>query len=177
MLVIGIDPSLTATGIAALDFESQQVTAWRAIRTDPDNKFRLKSEDLMRRALQIKTAIQDFTRQHRGIAAMEVQVSGSMGKRNENAAAKVALAYGTILGSIPGNPVLVMPTEVKRRLTGSPGSSKEQCWDACRSQLRKTPEELRSKVDREAVHDAVSVAFACRQEFEQLRSMLPVVPA
>lgn len=166
MRVIGIDPSLTATGIAAIDLLSKQVVAWTCIQTKPNPNLK-KMEDTARRVIQIRDGIRTFLDEHHGVHVVE-GLAGYKGQGSVGSAFKMGLGYAVVLGTLPGKPVIVPAASVKERLLGKGQGGKRECFEAAMKGLHGHPEWPKNKPSREAVRDAVSVAIAAKPELEQI---------
>lgn len=178
MLSIGIDPSLTNTGLAAIDVDAGRVVAWKCIRTEPDAKLK-PTEDLARRLILIASEVAKFCTQHRGVIVVEGQVGSSFGKGSSQGSTGLLMAaYGATLGALPTKPVVLHSATVKSRLLkgqkfSSTKEAKMAAWIAAKEILSDFPEDPKTKAALEAVHDAVATAIAGMPELRQVQALLP----
>jgi Holliday junction resolvasome RuvABC endonuclease subunit len=177
MKVIALDPSLTATGMAALDFQARRVIAWDCVRTKPDNGVGRKTDDLARRVSEVFQGVADFIEANRGALAIEAQVASSFSSRKIKGMASMKnvgmlmAGYSACIcaGAMYGKkPILVMPATVKHRVTGHKGASKQEAWNHAAKHFTSLPPLPSSKVPREAVQDAVAVGLAALPEMQQI---------
>lgn len=170
--IIGIDPSLAATGLAVIDIESSRVVAWRCIRTKPTDDF-LKTHDFARRLAEIALEVRMFCAAYPGIIAVEGQVGASMGKASIANVGKLMAAYGAVIGALPSRPLIVLPSIVKKRVGKMADASKGECFANAMVTLHGVPAEYPSggRAAKEAVEDAVCVALAAMPEVEQVLAL------
>lgn len=173
MNIIGIDPSLTATGIAAIDLQHMDIVDWACIHTKPDANMK-KIPDTARRVLEIRDGIRTFQERNRGLIAIEAQVPSAMGKKNAKSSFGKGLAYGISIGLTTALPIIVTPREMRVRRGLTVNASKTELWNACLKELAVVDglEELKTIPMREAVHDAAAVALAAKLEAEQLQALI-----
>lgn len=179
ILILGVDPSLTACGLAAVDLEAGKVLAWKCIRTEPDAKFKA-TEDLARRLREVAGEVKAFCAEYKGVPAIEGQMGSSFGKMSSMSTVGMLMAaYGAVLASLPTKPIVIHPSTVKSRLIGQAETkrtgkeAKEAAWAAARVYFTSFPPEPSTKVAREAVHDAVVMCVAALPEIQQLEAMMP----
>jgi len=175
MLALGIDPSLSATGIAALDLEAGKVLDWEAIITSVgDSKSERALEDMASRLHDIGSRVRAFCARHQGVVVIEGQSSSSFGGPAGMAGVgKLMAAYGAIIASLPRKPVVLHPVTVKKRVTGHKDASKEAAWQAALMFVPDHPPLPKSKKAQEAVKDAVITAIAGMPEINQIYSRTP----
>lgn len=171
MRIIAVDPSLTATGLAALDFQARKVVAWECVRTQPDNRVGRKTDDLARRVFEVFQGVSDFIEANQGALAIEAQAPSS---HNNKASMKnvgmLMAGYAACIsaGAMYGKkPILVMPSVVRHRVTGHKGSSKQESWQHAAKHFTSFPPLPKTKPAREAVQDAVAVGLAALPELQQ----------
>jgi Holliday junction resolvasome RuvABC endonuclease subunit len=170
MKIIALDPSLTATGMAALDFQARRVLAWDCVRTKPDNGVGRKTDDLARRVREVFQGVADFIEANQGALAIEAQTASSYGQASLKNVGMLMAGYSACIcaGAMYGKkPILVMPATVKHRVTGHKGASKQEAWNHAAKHFTSLPPLPSSKVPREAVQDAVAVGLAALPELQQ----------
>lgn len=172
MRLLGLDPSLSATGMAALDLDARKVVAWKCVRTKVGGQ-KLKMNDLAERLRLIATETQAFCALHQGMPVIEGQIGSSYGRSNIPTTFKLGAAYGAVLGALPTHPLVLSPAAIKKRVTGDAGASKAEAWKAASAFFDRLPPLPKGKVAQEAVQDAVVAAVAGRRELEQHRQMFP----
>lgn len=172
MKVIGVDPSLTRTGVAIV--EDSRVLAWTVIKSevvDSDAKI----EDLARRVYEMGKEFREYIAPHLpAVVCIEGQVAASFGKKMGPATPfKMGVAYGAFLTSTPTPPLVINPSEIRRRLRGKQTVTKEDIIRYGKAHFGSMyPQEPRAKADREAVWDAVAVVLALEPELERLASFV-----
>jgi Holliday junction resolvasome RuvABC endonuclease subunit len=129
VIVLGVDPSLCNTGIAAVDLRPtcDAVMETLVIVTEPSAKKRrvLTSDDDARRVAEIAAGLDAAIRKHRPVALIVEAPAGSKGAR---AARALGLAIATVvavakLRELPL--VQVQPLDVKRAACGTKAASKD----------------------------------------------------
>ena len=95
------------------------------IRTKPSNKkLKIRSaDDVTRRVVRLITELDKRMAQHGRVSA--VCAESFSPPRNASSAAKVAMAWGAVLGATSGPHILVSPQEIKLAICGSNSASKE----------------------------------------------------
>lgn len=175
IIVIGVDPSLTRTGVAVV--QGDVVLAWTAIKSEVDDSEK-KMDDLARRVHELAGAFRAFVKPYvheRPVFCVEGQVAGSFGGKmmGPSTPFKIGVAYGAILASCTSPPLVINPSEVRRRLLGQRAVKKPQMRTYCKAHFgERHPPEPKTKMDREAVWDAVAVVLAMDPELERLRSFV-----
>lgn len=161
MLILGIDPSLAATGIAVIDTAGHVVVHSMCIQTKPNKRMALKSEANFDRAIQIAqelcTIIEDW---NPAVVCMELPA----GSQSAVAASALSLAKGVVAGVLATHGLAyatVTPTELKKKVAGSNTASKEDVQNGAFSVYALDPMPT-TKVAREAIGDAVGACVACR---------------
>jgi Holliday junction resolvasome RuvABC endonuclease subunit len=98
VIVLGVDPSLCNTGIAAVDLspDGDRVLETLVIRTDPSGKKRkvLVGDDDARRVGEIAAGLGAAIARHRPVALIVEAPAGSKGAR---AARRLGLAIATVV--------------------------------------------------------------------------------
>lgn len=171
MQAIGVDPSLTATGLARI--VDGAVTHWAVVKSKVGSNEKA-TPDLARRLHDLAVGVRRFVADTGGPAVfcVEAQVGASMGRSGMGSTFKLGAAYGAVLASSPYPPLVVPPAEVKRRLRGKGEVSKDEIRNYCVAHVRgRHPAEPKSKADREAVWDAAAVAIAMEPELERLAAL------
>lgn len=176
MRIVGIDPSLTATGLAYMDLDSKEVLDWKCVRTKP-MKDETKTEDFARRLFDISVEVRRYCVEHPGAVAIEAQAGWGGGAASMANVFKLGCGYGAVLASIPTRPFPIAPQMVKHRLGVASGLDKtvvkDAAWDAAKRFFCKFPMEPSNKPSREAVRDAVCVAVAALPELDRHKAMFP----
>lgn len=173
MKVIGIDGSLTACGLSAVDFQARRVVDWECIRTKPDPTAGRKTDDLARRLTDLSAGVTAFLARNKGVVAMEAMTPSSYaGKSSLSTVGLLMASYGAIFGCLQGRkPIVVMPHVVKARVTGRKDASKQETWDHTAKHFTTFPTPPSSKAAREAVQDATAVALSATPEVQQLLAL------
>ena len=127
MNIIGLDPSLTATGWCVMEVEIPSLRPLRVIehatsKTAPNKnkKVRVSSDNLERARTQHKAMLDAIERHGCKLAISEVP-SGAQ-------SAKAAMAFGMVIGLLASMPIAlveVTPTEVKMAACGNKIADKE----------------------------------------------------
>lgn len=128
MIVLGVDPSLCNTGLAAVDLSpaGYRVVEALVVRTDPSAKRRrfLVGDDDARRVALIAGALDAAITKHRPVALVVEAPAGSKGAR---AARALGLAIATVVtvAKLRQLPLLqVQPLDVKRATCGTKNATK-----------------------------------------------------
>lgn len=178
MLAVGIDPSLVATGLAAVDIEAGLVLDWVCIRTKPDGKLKA-TEDLARRLQEVAFGVRAFITKHKGVLVIEGQVGGTFekgtGRSSPSTVFLLGAAYGAVLGCMTSKPIAIHSATIKARILGDRvkrADTKAAAWEAAQAYFTSFPKELTNKPAREAVHDAVITAVAALPEIMQIKAMM-----
>lgn len=175
MIVVGVDPSLARTGIAII--QGDVVLDWKVIKSEVDGSEK-KMDDLARRIHELGSAYRTFVAPYvheKPVFCVEGQVAASFGDKKMGPATpfKMGVAYGAILASSPSPPLVINPSEVRRRLRGRRDVSKDDIRNYCKAHFgTRHPAEPKAKLDREAVWDAVAVVLAMEPELERLQSFV-----
>ena len=173
MRVVAIDPSLTGTGICAVDLDTRSIRAWECIRTAPSKTAGRRTDDLARRLTEVAAGVSAFLARWPGVVVLEAQTPSSHGRASMANAGLLMAAYGACIGALGGRkPIILMPSEVRRRVTGRTGATKTEAWMAAKAHFSSYPDPLRSRAALEAVHDAVCVALAARPELHRLKELI-----
>lgn len=176
MKVIGIDPSLSATGLAYMDPDEGKVLAWRCVRTKPMDDA-TKTDDFVRRLTDLAFEVRRFCTEHKGAVAIEAQSGWGGDRGGMPQVFKLGAGYGAVLGSIPTRPIAIQPQMVKHRLGIEAKIDKKllkgETWNAAKRFFTDFPSEPTNKVSREAVHDAVAVGVAALPELDRLKALMP----
>lgn len=130
MIVLGIDPSLCNTGIAAVDLhaDGERVIEASVVRTAPSAKKHrvLAGDDNARRVTEIARALDAAIAKHVP-AALVIEMPG--GSKGAKAAAALALSVGVVvtIATIRKLPLVqVQPLDVKRAMTGRKNADKDE---------------------------------------------------
>jgi Holliday junction resolvasome RuvABC endonuclease subunit len=167
MKLLAIDGSLTATGFGLVELgpEAELCVGVDFCATKPDTKSRhvyqadqdgARIDDIVDTLLAILDA-------HRpDVVAMEAPA----GSQHANSAKALALAYGAMRGALRARgitPLMVQAHHAKKAGAGSKNATKDQVIDAMRARFP-SADLSGSKVRREAIADALSVACAAMGE-------------
>ena len=132
VLVLGLDPGLAKMGVVLIELTTDQVILRKAavIRTEKsDKKVKvLATEDNLRRSCEIYRTLKTFASVGNRYAQVICTESMSW-PRSAGAAAKVALAWGTVAAlavELDVPVVQVSPMELKNRITGVKTATKRQ---------------------------------------------------
>lgn len=118
MKILGVDPSIRATGLVILDVEKRKVEGW-CIHTSP-------REPTAQRLLQIMKACEEVIQDQK---PDRVVIESVIYHRNPRTAIQMGAVRGVLLATFArfGLPVQeISPTRVKRVLTGYGQASKSQ---------------------------------------------------
>lgn len=173
MIVIGVDPSLTATGVSAIDLRQNRVISWTVISSETDDSEK-KLVDVARRLFELGRDFKLFVEPFGPtVVCVEAQVAAMFsGKAGPATPFKIGAAYGAILASCPTHPLVINPSEVRRRLRGKKLVSKDDIRSYCKAHFgNQHPAEPKSKKNREAVWDSAAVVLAMEPELDRLRAM------
>jgi crossover junction endodeoxyribonuclease RuvC len=128
VIVLGVDPSLCNTGIAAVELlaDGERVLETLVVRTAPSAKKRrvLVGDDNVRRISEIAEALDAAIQRHRPVALVVEAPAGSKGAQ---AARALALALATVVtvARLRGLPLVqVQPLDVKRAVCGAKSADK-----------------------------------------------------
>lgn len=168
MIVIGIDGSLTATGVAVIELrgDTWHVREALCVRTKPDAKSThlYKADQDGLRIDDISIAIEGVLVRYHGPRVVALEAPA--GAQSATAAKALALAYGTIrttLRMVGVTPVMIQAHHAKKAATGSASASKDEVEVAMRARYA-WPEAKRTKPEAEAIADALAVASAALAE-------------
>lgn len=181
MYIIGIDPSLTHTGLVCLDTISMKVVGSQLIVTGKDQTKKIRvSSDIISRCREIYNEVLNFiTAWNMGKYPMFVAAETPSGTQNHNA----AVGYGIVsmlLAGITPEPIEVTPDEVKKASVGKGTATKAQMilwavekhpelpWKIAKSGKTKGKPTL----DNEHLADALGVIYAAMKlpEFKRLQN-------
>jgi crossover junction endodeoxyribonuclease RuvC len=130
MIVLGIDPSFCATGLAAIGLSptGERILETGVIRTAPQHKKRhiLVGDDDARRVTEIAQGIDAWIRKYAPVA---IVVEAPAGSKHARAARALALSVGTVITTavLRGIPLVqVQPLDVKRAVCGRKNAAKEE---------------------------------------------------
>lgn len=130
MIVIGIDPSLCNTGLAAVELGplGERVVETLVVRTEPSPRklHLLAAQDEARRVAEIAGALHGAVGRHRPMALV---VEAPAGSRHARAARSLGLAFGAVIAvaRVHGLPLLqVQPLDVKRATCGRKTADKAE---------------------------------------------------
>jgi crossover junction endodeoxyribonuclease RuvC len=130
VIVLGIDPSLCNTGVAALELTAttERVLEATVIRTEPSAKRLrvLAAEDQARRVSEIAAGLDAAIRRHTPLVLVVEAPSGSKGAQ---AARALGLAFGAVVAvaAVRGLPLVqVQPLDVKRAMVGRKSAEKAE---------------------------------------------------
>ena len=128
MVIAGFDPGLAAMGYAFVKVNphGEQVLSLGVIRTQPGNKKRnlRQSDDVTRRVVEIVDAVDVLLAKHPPVIA--VCSESFSPPRNASSAAKVAMAWGAVIGATSPPYLQASPQEIKIAVCGSKKASKEE---------------------------------------------------
>ena len=126
-MLLGIDPGLSSMGYAFVRIlkNNERVESIGVIRTKPSTKKQKirSADDVTRRVVYLITELDSKMAQHGRISA--VCAESFSPPRNASSAAKVAMAWGAVLGATSGPHILVSPQEIKKAVCGSNSASME----------------------------------------------------
>lgn len=183
MRIVAVDPSLTCTGLAAIDVSAGRVVEWKVLTSKPGGSGKGKTDDMADRLWRLGQEFRAFHRVHGGVIVIEGQVGASMGRAGMGSVFKLGAAYGAFLGACETRPIIIPPATVKHRLTGRMGATKSECYlkaleafDLQGPGHLLTPPLPKSQAHQEAVQDAVSVAAAALSDVQQAYSTIPKEP-
>jgi Holliday junction resolvasome RuvABC endonuclease subunit len=168
MIVVGIDQSMAACGIAVLELRAGE---WRfveaaCIRTKPDPKAKhlYKADQDGMRIDEVSIGIEGvLVRQPRPLL---VAVEAPAGSQSVSAAKAMAQAYAvarTTCRMLGLAPIVVQAHHAKKAATGSASATKDEVERAMCLRWAWTPTE-RAQVAIEAIADALAVATAALDE-------------
>lgn len=161
---------MAETGLVAI--EGKTVVDWAVIKTSADQS-RKATKDIIERVWEIKKRFVDFQDRHGGFVAIEAQVPGSMGRSSHAVTAKLYGAYCAQLALAETKPLWILPPNIKKRLTGRKGASKDEVRRICQEIVSFEAREIEYKYQRQAVWDAVAVIMALQPEISRLRESIP----
>ena len=165
MVIAGFDPGLASMGYAFLEVgpNTETVLALGVIRTQPANKKRnvRQCDDVTRRVVEIVDAVDVLLAKHPPVVAI---CSESFSPpRNASSAAKVAMAWGAVIGATSPPYLQASPQEIKIAVCGSKKASKEEIegtlierYGECAEAWDKTPEKQKNHG-----WDALGAIVAC----------------
>lgn len=163
MILLAIDPSLTATGLVVLDVGAagERVLEARCVRTKPDHRKRhlYQADQDGERVDAIARALRELlVAHHPDVIACEAPA----GSRRAVSAKALGLAYGCVRGVLVGvnapMPIMVQAHEARVAATSSKAASKRDVVAAMRARYGVPLDGPR--VEREAIADALAVATA-----------------
>lgn len=166
MRAIGVDPSLTESGLVAVD--DLDVVGWDVIKTRRDNDLTVQ-EDLIRRSHIIRDGIRAFEEEYGGVPCIESQQGNPRSGHASNF--NLGVAYGAVLAGLETKPIPIVPSEVKRKLKGKRSVSKKEIREYCRVHFDVWPQDLEHKYVKEAVGDAAAVVAALEDELDRLAAL------
>lgn len=168
MIVIGIDGSLTATGVAVIELRGEvwHVREALCVRTKPDAKSThlYKADQDGVRIDEISVAVEGVL--VRTPSPRVVALEAPAGAQSATAAKALALAYGTIrttLRMVGVTPVMVQAHHAKKAATGLASATKDEVEAAMRKAYA-WPSAKHTKPEAEAIADALAVATAALAE-------------
>lgn len=170
MLLMGVDPSLTATGIVLVDVGvgSEELLSWSVCRTRPDTRGRH-----MYQADQDGTRVDALADELRRMLSIGgpvdvVAVEAPAGAQHAAAAKALGLAYGCVRGVLRAfdrTPIMVQAHHAKAAATGSKAATKKEVVDAMAIRWPRSERwSTCGRIEREAVADALAVACAAMLE-------------
>jgi len=168
VIVVGIDQSMAACGIAVLELhgDAWRVKATRCIRTKPDPKAKhlYKADQDGLRIDEVSIGIEGMLVSLP--RPMLVAIEAPAGSQSVSAAKAMAQAYAvarTTCRMMGVSPIVVQAHHAKKAATGVSGSSKEDVEAAMRKRWAWEPTE-RAQVAIEAIADALAIATAALDE-------------
>jgi crossover junction endodeoxyribonuclease RuvC len=142
VIVLGIDPSLTNLGIAALDvagdYREDRIVEMQVIQTEP-NPHLLKGKDDAARVCKLTIGLDNAIVKHRP-AALVVEVPAAT--RGYRAARALALGWGlvVVVARMRGLPLVqVQPLEVKKAMCGTKKAEKAEIILAVERRFSEVP--------------------------------------
>jgi crossover junction endodeoxyribonuclease RuvC len=143
VIVLGIDPSLCNTGIAAIALGGigERIVELEVVRTSPSGKKRRirGSDDDVRRVEAIVERLDAAVAKHRPVALVMEAPAGSKGARAARALALAAAAVVAV-AKLRGIPFLqVQPSDVKRAMCGARNASKDDVILAVERRFNEVP--------------------------------------
>jgi Holliday junction resolvasome RuvABC endonuclease subunit len=163
MILIGIDGSLTATGLVAIDLTGGgERVAWsECVRTKPDKSSRhlYQADEDGERVDAIARALLRLL-EISGRAPL-VACEAPAGSQHALSAKALGLVYGAVRGVLVCRgiaPIMVQAFEAKRVGGGSPQAAKAVVERAMRERFPSAFDTARSKPENEAIADAFAVA-------------------
>lgn len=162
MTIVGIDISLTSTGIACVIARDGKLTLadTQIIRTKPDNTQGVyKSHDKVRRSRDIAERLSDaICAYNPSVIAIELPSGGAQNASGAMAQGMCFMACGALQSRYPAIPwVLVQPAQSKK-LAGSRNASKAEVAKVAYAALPDLEEEVEQyvKASQDDVTDAVA---------------------
>jgi Holliday junction resolvasome RuvABC endonuclease subunit len=160
MIVVGLDPSLRATGWVAIEMDTRVVISVGVIVTQPGRARRLKSSDDTRRGLQIYCELHRlFDRIRPGLVVQEA-ISGSRSSRGASASALAQQACADAAVNWTGHPLFILPTEAKLAVAGTRYATKMLVQERVRELIGDLPLNGIKKSLHSHVWDAAALVLA-----------------
>lgn len=178
MIVLGLDPSLTAYGWAVVDRGAGKVLASSCVRTEKDARkshMYAADQDAQRivelaHGLDVALREADLALRSENSGALRIVCEAPAGAQHATSAKALGQSLGVTLGVLVarGHGVrFVQAHEVKKRIGGSMAASKADVAAGVSRALR-WQSGAKTKVEREAEHDAAAVALTLT--LEELRA-------
>lgn len=165
MVIAGFDPGLASMGYAFVEVlpRTERVLAIGVIRTQPANKKRnvRQCDDVTRRVVEIVDAVDALFARHPPVVAI---CSESFSPpRNASSAAKVAMAWGAVIGATSPPYLQASPQEIKLAVCGSRKASKEEIEQTLAERFGPCDEQWDGTPDKQKNHgwDALASIVAC----------------
>jgi len=177
MIVLGLDPSLTAYGWAIVDRSRDVVLSAGCIRTEKDARkshMYAADQDALR-VIMLAEGLEEAVLKARSFAGSidqspRIVCEAPAGAQHAASAKALGQSFGVTLGILVAAglyPRLVQAHEVKLRLGGSRDASKAAVADGVQA-MTSWRSEARTKPSREAEYDAAAVALM--MTLEELRA-------
>jgi Holliday junction resolvasome RuvABC endonuclease subunit len=137
VIVLGVDPSLCNTGIAAMRLSAVATTIVETsvVRTEPSaKKHRIHvGDDNARRVVEITRALDAAIKKHGPVALVMERPAGSKGAKAATALARAETVV-EVVAALHGLPLIaVQPLDVKRAMVGRKTADKDEIIAAVES--------------------------------------------
>lgn len=157
MIVVGIDQSMTSTGVCFLDSDDVSLLYAEVIGTSPNKEDVL---DKFHRFVDISTRLVEVIKKNPpGVIVIEDLAFGSFGDATRNLAALQGVLVCDILKTFDGcKVVLVPPTALKKFATGSGKAKKKDMLEAVPTVFREFFDSVKVKDGKYDIVDAYHLA-------------------
>lgn len=164
LILLGIDAGFTATGLVAVDFSANRVTASRCVRTQPTKQKRgvRVADDDAERCAFLAREIREFLQALRPqVVAVELPGGAARGARAQRAMALATGVVVTVLALGGWAAEWVTPGMGKQAATGKRDGSKAEVEAAVKAHFAWEPGTLpKTAAEREHVCDAAAAVMA-----------------